>query len=133
MLDRLKKLDIGDITAYERRMKERRRTELIALSRELYGDNIPEGEAMRIDAELKKIPSIFAEGQTEIDADAVQFLLWRSMMKSDPDITFDSVGELMDTDNMMKYINAILPAPDKVPTKKKTAKKKARKKKPKDN
>jgi hypothetical protein len=132
MFGTLKKLDVGDITAYERRMKEQRKTELIATFKELYGDNLPSDAVLQIDRELKKIPSIFSEESADIDADAVQFLLWRSVLKSNDAATFDEVGKMMDVDNMAKYINEILPAPDKITTKKKAVKK-ARKKKPKDN
>ena len=133
MLDRLKKLDVGDITAYERHVKEQKRTELIATFKELHGDNMPADAVLIINRELAKIPSIFSEGDTTIDAEAVQFLLWRSVLKSDPDATLESVGNEMNTDNMMKYINEILPTPAKLEAKKKTVKKKARKKKPRDN
>ena len=130
MLDRLKKLDVGDITVYERHVKEQKRAELIATTKELYGDNIPEGAVLQIERELAQIPSIFSEGEAVIDAGAVQFLLWRSMLKSDPDATFESAGELLSTDNVDELINEILPVPDKLPAKKKKA---ARKKKLKDN
>lgn len=133
MLEGLKKLDVGDITAYERHVKEQKRAELIATTKELYGENIPADAVLTIDRELKKIPSIFSENEAVIDAEAVQFLLWRSVLKSDPEATLESVGKEMNTDNMMDYINEILPTPDKLPAKKKTAKKKVRKKKPKDN
>lgn len=133
MEKKLKKLDVGDIAAYERHIKEQKREQLIETTRKLYGDNIPDDAVLKIERELAKIPSIFSEGDTEIDADAVQFLLWRSMLKSDPDITYKAAGDMMNTDNMMDYINEILPVPDKLPAKKKTAKKKVRKKKQKDN
>jgi hypothetical protein len=132
MLGTLKKLDVGDITAYERYVKEQKRAELIATTQKLYGENIPEGAVLQIERELAKIPSIFSAGDTEIDAEAVQFLLWRSVLKSDPDATYESVGEMMSTDNMAEYIDKILPVPDKLPVKKKAVKK-ARKKKPKSN
>jgi hypothetical protein len=61
-----------------------------------------------------------------------QFLVWRSMLKADPDTTFEAAGETLTIDNLDELINDILPTPDKLPTKKKTAKK-ARKKKQKDN
>ena len=132
MLENMKKLDVGDITAYERRMKEQRKAELIATFKELYGDNIPDDAVLKIDRELKKIPSIFSDGEMEIDADAVQFLLWRSVMKSDPDATFESVGAEMDVEKLASYVDNILPAPSEVPIKKKAVKR-ARKKKQKDN
>lgn len=130
---KLKKLDVGDITAYERRMKEQRRAELIATFKDLYGDNMPSDAVMQIDRELKNIPSIFSEKEVVIDADAIQFLLWRSLLKSDSDATFESAGELINTDDFtIEDFNEILPVPDKLPAKKKKVKK-ARKKKPKDN
>lgn len=133
MLDRLKKLDVGDITVYERWIKDQRRAELIATTKELYGDNIPEGAVLQIDRELKKITGILESGKVEITLEMAQFLVWRSMLKSDPEATFESAGELLSTDNVHELINEILPTPAKVPTKKKTVKKKPRKKKPRDN
>jgi hypothetical protein len=132
-LNDLKKLDVGDIAAYERSVKENRRKELIALTKELHGENIPSDAVMEIDRELKKIPSIFSEDGADIDAEAVQFLVWRSMLKTDPDATLEQAGKMFNVSNMQDYVSKILPEPDSLPPQKKTAKKVKRKKKPKDN
>jgi hypothetical protein len=133
MFCNLKKLDVGDIAAYERRIKEQRKSELIDTFKQLHGDNMPPDAVLQIDRELKKIPSIFSAEGSEIDADAVQFLLWRSVIKTSPDTTIEEVGANMNTETMMEYINKILPIPDEIPKAKKKAVKKARKKKQKDN
>jgi len=132
-LNDLKKLDVGDISAYERHVKDTRRKELIALTKELHGDNIPEGAVLKIDGELKKIPSIFSEDGAGIDADAVQFLVWRSMLKTDSGATLEQAGEVFNVDNMQAYVDKILPQSDSLPPQKKTTKKVVRKKKLKDN
>jgi hypothetical protein len=133
MLDRLKKLDVGDITEYERWIKDQRRKELIATVKAVHGDNVPADTVMMIDRELKKIVSILESGKVEVTLEMAQFLVWRSMLKSNPDVTFESAGELLSIDNVNELIDEILPIPDKLPTKKKTVKKKVRKKKPRDN
>lgn len=133
MLERLKKLDVGDITVYERWVKDQRRAEIIATVKAVHGDDIPADTVMMIDRELKKIASILESGKVEITLEMAQFLVWRSMLKSDPEATFESAGELLSTDNVGELIDQIMPTPAKLPTKKKTVKKKVRKKKPRDN
>lgn len=133
MLDRLKKLNVGDITVYERWIKDQRRAELIKTTQELYGDNIPEDAVLKIDRELKKVVSILDSGKVEVTLEMAQFLVWRSMLKTNPEATFESAGELLSTDNVGELIDEIMPTPAALPTKKKTAKKKVRKKKLRDN
>jgi hypothetical protein len=129
----LKKLDVGDLTVYERWIKEQKRKELITTFKGLYGDDMPADAVLQIDRELGKIKGIMESGKVEITLEMAQFLVWRSLLKSDPDITFESAGEELSLDNMGDLIDSILPVPDKLPTKKKTVKKKVRKKKRKDN
>lgn len=114
MLDNLKKLDVGDIAAYETWKREKKRKELILSFRELYGDNLPSDAVMQIDRELGAIKGIFASGDVEINIEAVQYLLWRSVRKDSPDMTIEQVGEQMTTDNMGKYIEQIMPSTSKV-------------------
>ncbi len=124
-LKKIKKLTVGDIAAYERHVKEEKKRELIALTKELYGDKIPDDAVVKIERELRSIPSIFETG--DVDAEAVQYLLWLSYKKADPDITLQQIGDNMDAENLQAYIEQLLPQPEELPeseTKKKKAKKK---------
>lgn len=123
-LKKIKKLTVGDIAAYERHVKEEKKRELIALTKDLYGDKIPDDAVIKIEREIKAIPSIFETG--EVDAEAVQYLLWLSYKKADADITLQQVGDNMDAENLHGYIEQLLPQPEELPepeTKKKRSRK----------
>ena len=115
-LDRLSKLTVGDIANYESWRRDKRKEELVALTKELYGDNIPADSLQQIQRELKTIPSILDDDGFDITA--AQFLFWKSLSKKDKDITFDQVGQYLEADQLAKY-SAMLFPPDVV--KKKTA------------
>jgi hypothetical protein len=124
----LKKLTVGDINAFDRYRKDERKIQLIAITCELYKDgNIPEGEVSRIEREIQKTQNI--TDNPDITMAEIQFLIWRSMLKSNPDISLEEVGDDLSMENMTKMLDEILPTDDKLPTKKKTV----RKKKKKDN
>jgi hypothetical protein len=131
MLDRLKKLDVGDIVVLDRRLRDRKRKELIELYRGLYGDDMPDDAIDKINYELTQISIGIQKGKFEIDLDTVQFLVWRSLLKSDPDVTIEEAGSTITMENASEHIDKIMPVPGKVPAKKKV--KKARKKKKKNN
>ena len=131
MLDKakLKKLDVGDIVAFDLHRKEIKKESLISTTKELYGENIPADAVMQIERELQKVPGLMDEDSGSVDIEEIQFLLWRSVLKSDPDITLEEIGKELTAENMADLITSVLPAPEKLPTKKKTK----RKKKQKDN
>jgi len=116
MLENLKKSDVGDIAAYETWMREKKRVELVASFRELYGDKMPSDAVMQINRELGAIKSLFSDGNGDvsIDAESVQFLLWRSVIKSSPEVTLEQVGEQMTFDKLGDYIEQIMPATSKI-------------------
>ena len=125
------KLTVGDINAFDRYRKDERRKELISITRELYGDNIPDGEVPRIEREIQKTQGL--ETKPSMSLDEIIFLLWRSMLKSDPDISLKEAGDQLkiNDDDIGELLASVLPTDNKLPV---TAKKKTvRKKKPKDN
>jgi hypothetical protein len=128
----LSKLDVGDITALDRRLRDRKRRELIDLYKGLYGDNMPDKVIKDINNELNQISLNIQKGKFEIDLDTVQFLVWRSLLKTNPSATFEEAGSTISLENAGEYIDVIMPTPDKVPAKKKAVKK-ARKKEKKNN
>lgn len=128
----LNKLDVGDITALDRRLRDRKRRELVELYRGLYGDNMPDKVIESINGELSQISINIQRGKFEIDLDTVQFLVWRSLLKTNPSATFEEAGSTISLENADEYMGIIMPVPDKVPAKKKKVKK-ARKKKKKNN
>ena len=126
-----KKLTVGDINAFDRYRKDERRQELISITRELYGDSIPEGEVPRIEREIQKTQGL--EAKPSMTLDEIIFLLWRSMLKSDPDISLKEAGEHLkiNDDDIGDLLSSVLPTDNKIPTKAK--KKTVRKKKKKNN
>jgi len=118
----LEMLNIGDIVAFDLFRKEQKKKSMIATTKDLYGDNIPDDAVTKIERELQKVPGIMAEGGAEVDLEEVQFLVWRSMLKQNPDITFDEAGEGLTTENMAEMVAKILPEPEKLPAKKKKKK-----------
>jgi hypothetical protein len=126
MLGKLKKLTVGDISAFDRYRKDERKTQLIAITCEIYKDgNIPEGEVSRIEREIQKTQGI--ESNPNVTIDEIQFLIWRSMLKTNPDTSLEDVGNDLSMDNMTKRLDEIMPTDDKLPTKKKTVRKKKKK------
>ena len=120
--ERLAKLTVGDIAEYESWRRDKRKAELIAITKELYGDNIPADSLQQIQTELKRIPSILDDNGFDITA--AQFLFWKSLQKKDKDITYEQVGQYLETDKLEEY-SAMLFPPDLV--KKKTTRKVKRK------
>lgn len=131
MLDKskMKKLDVGDIVAFDLYRKEQKKKSLIETTRMLYGDDIPPSAVVDIERQLGQVPGLMSEDGADVDIEEIQFLLWRSALKSSPDITLEDIGGELTTDNMAEMIGSVLPSPEKLPAKKKTV----RKKKPKDN
>ena len=110
MLDNLKQITVADIAAYDTWAREERRKELIASFRGLYGDKVPENAAMQIDRELGAIKSMFADsGDVSIDPATIQFLLWRSVIKTDPKATLEQVGDAMTISKLQEYTDQIMP------------------------
>ena len=124
------KLTVGDINAFDRYRKDERRSELISITRELYKDgDIPDGEVSRIEREIQNTQGL-DQGPNPSMGEVI-FLIWRSLLKSNPDISLEEVGNDLDIEQMNEVIDGILPQDDKLPTKAK--KKTVRKKKQKDN
>ena len=124
-VNKLSKLTVGDIAAYERHVKEERKKELIALTKELYGDNIPVDAVEKIERQLKEIPSIFDTG--DVDAEAVQYLMYLAAKKTDPDITLKQIGDSMDVSLLETYVEQMMPQPEKLPQTKKKRKRTVKK------
>jgi len=118
-------LNVGDIVAFDLYRKEQKKKSLIATTKELYGENIPDDAVLKIERELQKVPGVMSENGSKVDLEEVQFLVWRSMLKDDPEITFEQAGEDLTSSNMQEYVSKILPEPEKLPAKKKKVKKKA--------
>ena len=114
MFGNLKQLNVGDLAAYETQAREQKRKELIATFKDLYGDKLPDDAVFKINRELKSVKGIFSDDEVEIDATVVQFLLWRSVRKSQPDITLEQVGEEMDMDKLGEYVESIMPSQQSV-------------------
>jgi hypothetical protein len=129
MLGKLKKLTVGDINAFDRYRKDMRKKELIAITREVYaGRDIPDGEISRIEREIQTTQNI--NDNPEVTLDEIQFLIYRSLLKSNPDISLEDVGQELSMEKMTGMLDKILPTDDKIVTAKK---KTVRKKKKKDN
>ena len=109
MLDatKLGKLTVGDIADYEEWRRDKRKTELIAITKDLYGDKIPVDALTRIEQELRKIPSILSDDGFDITA--AQYLFWKSLSKNDPDITMQQVGNYLETSKLEEYSNMLFP------------------------
>ena len=118
MFESLDRLNVGDIAALETEMRDRRRRELISTFKELYGDNMPSDAVFLIDRELGKLQSLL-DGD-EVDIATVQFLLWRSIRKKQPEITLEEVGESMDIGKLEEYVDQLMPAPQDIGSEKKT-------------
>lgn len=134
MLGKLKKLDVGDMSAFEKYCKDKRREELIAITRGLYGNNIPEGEVSRIEREIQTTENI--DNKKEATLDEMQFLIFRSLLKSNPEASLEDVGSDLTVEKLVSMVNEIMPPEEGLPgsmKKKKSKKKAVRKKKPKDN
>jgi len=128
----LQKLDVGDIAAYEKHKRDERCAELIEITQKLYRDNIPEGEALRIQKELQKVPDVGDDD--ELSVEDATFYVWRSMLKADSSATIEQAGEMLNAENMQEFVNHISPKKKTLPENKAKKKKKAvRKKKPRDN
>lgn len=124
------KLGVGDIAKYEQWQKDTRKRELIATMKELHGENIPVDSFDKIEKELRNMPSLLHDG--DLDAMGIQYLLWLSLKKNDPDITLEQVGDEFDIEKSQEYIEHIFPPtmPEKkTPRKRQPVKKKAKKKK----
>jgi hypothetical protein len=127
-VSKLRKLGVGDIVEFQRYKKEERKKELIATIKDLYGDNIPADMLGYVEQQLKLVPKL--EDGVSLTFEEMQYMVWMSLRKSDPDATLKQVGEQLETDNLDKYISAILPQADTIPVKKKPP---PRKPKHKDN
>jgi hypothetical protein len=121
-----KKLTVGDMNAFDRYRKEEVRKNEIFIARELYGDNIPDGQIDKINAKINVVKGLSDAGK--VTPEEMQFLIYRSMLKSNPDITLKEAGDLIEFDKLDEIINEILPSDNTV-----AKKKPARKKKNKDN
>ena len=110
MLDvsKLAKLTVGDIADYERWRREERKKELIAITKELYGEKIPADSLTQIEQELRRIPSIMDDNGFDITA--AQYLFWRSLQKSDKDVTLEQVGNWLESDKLEEYSALLFPA-----------------------
>ena len=113
---RLSKLTVGDIADYEEWRRERRKAELISITKELYGDNIPKDSLNQIEQELRKIPNLI-DGDG-FDLVASQYLFWVSMKKKDPDVTMKQVGAMLVADELERYSAMLFPEPETPPQKK---------------
>jgi hypothetical protein len=112
MFENLAPTGVGDMAAYETMKREQKRKELISSFRELYGDNMPADAVLHVDRKLTECKSIFGDGddKVEVDAEVVQFLLWRSVKKNNPDVTLEQVGQNMDIASLGKYIEQLMPS-----------------------
>ena len=133
-LDKLKKLTVGDLVDYQRHKRQVRKQEIIDNAKDIYGDNIPPDLFEYLENQLKLIPKI--EDVDSLGVEEVQYLIWLSVKKTDPDATLRQVGDWLDADKLGLYVSKILPTPEKLPKpKKKAARKKkvAKRKKKKQN
>jgi hypothetical protein len=105
---KMSKLTVGDIADYEEWRRESRRKELITMTKELYGENIPPDALTQIQRELSKIPSIMTDDGFDITA--ARYLFWKSLSKTDKIITLNDVGEHLETDKLDQYTALLFPA-----------------------
>jgi len=137
MLDvgRLKLLGVGDIVEHQRHKKELRKKEIIENAKDLYGDNIPDSIFDYLERQLKLIPKV--ETAETLSPEDIQYLVWLSLRKNDPDVTLKQAGDWLNLDELDLYVSKIFPAPETLPEKTKKSKKKVakktRKKKKKNN
>ena len=105
---KLGKLTVGDIADYERWNKEKYKKQLIADMREMYPDKMPDSAFDQIQNQLKTMPTLMDDG--DLDLDGIQYLLWLSMKKNDPDVTIKQVGDLFDVEKADEYISGLFPS-----------------------
>lgn len=133
-LTKAAKLTVGDIADYEAWRRERRKCELVEITKELYPDNVPKDALVQIEDELRKIPSLMDDAENAFDLVAAQYLFWKALSKNDPDITMKQVGDFLEVEKIEKYSAALFPvgltdSKKKKRKKSKAAIRKARKKK----
>ena len=124
----LKPLTVGDINAFNRWRKDQYKKEIISITREVHGDNIPDGEVDRINALIQKVKGM--DENPKVTPEEIQFLVYRSLLKTYPDMTYESAGDEIPLEDAENMLDGVLPTEEKVS---KTKKKSTRKKKAKDN
>lgn len=137
MLDvtKLQKLTVGDLNAFQRWRKERRKADIIETIKMTWGDAVPVEVLPEIERQLKMLPRLDQlQGDSSLDLECINYLVWLAGVKADPDLTLAQVERDLDGESFGDLLGAIFPQPDTVPAKKKVVKKKTvRKKKKKNN
>jgi len=88
------RLTIGDIAEFEDYLRKKTRSELIAVTKELYGDKIPADSVREIEKQAVKASSFI--GMENVSINILTHLIWRSLKKVYPEVTLDDVMSAVD-------------------------------------
>lgn len=103
------KLTIGDFADFEDFVANDRKNRIIETAKEVYGENMPDSV---LDKALA--PPTDKEIETQQGSiKGIRFLLWRAMLKHNPNMTEEEVAGMIHLDDLPKITQAIMPTTSK--------------------
>jgi len=99
------RLKMGDWSDFEEWVKQQRKNEILEVAKTLYGDNIP----VEVFTKMVEPPSDDELEQWKASLAGIRYLLWRALLKYNPNITSDEAGQLARLDDIPKISEAIMP------------------------
>ena len=104
---KIEKLTLGDWADFEQYAKDKHKANIIATAKEMYGDDIPE---IVFDKATRPITEEELE-EHKGTVSGITFLLYKALVKRDPDITIAKVANIVTLDDVAAVTEAIMGKP----------------------
>ncbi|HOK67684.1 MAG TPA: hypothetical protein PLX18_11515 [Anaerohalosphaeraceae bacterium] len=101
-------LTVADLIAWEQWMRNKKRDELVAELKAIYGDKLPPDAWQKVRDEVSRIRLANLNHADSIDFSAVEYLLYLSLKKKNPSLQPSEIGESMSPDELMAAMQRLL-------------------------